>query len=351
MPSENWLRKVLRYGKRVVAAYRRIQENKHRLLQQQHRDIIERTEQSMRLNDSQRHYVDDLTAQCLRDIAVREGRSDAAPRTGEWLWKWRTRTGIQREYLELAQYLQGRFQKRYAELREKKHEAEQHAKERRYEQYKEWLSQNRRIVDRFLEVADRKVSLLDDYGDEKWAALPKEIQICLLKFAQNENDDGATENAIKDALKNGYDWMVPEKYQWLKAHLESEFREFHEKRACNTAEPEFEELSGTEFETYLARLLKQNGFENVRGTAATGDQGADLLATKANRTIVIQAKRYRGSVGNKAVQEVVAAVKFYSADEGWVITSGTFTASAKALAQANSVRLIDGYVLRNGSLS
>jgi len=47
---------------------------------------------------------------------------------------------------------------------------------------------------------------------------------------------------------------------------------------------------------------------------------------------------------------VVAAVKFYSADEGWVITSGTFTMSAKALAQANQVRLIDGYALRKGSL-
>jgi HJR/Mrr/RecB family endonuclease len=47
----------------------------------------------------------------------------------------------------------------------------------------------------------------------------------------------------------------------------------------------------------------------------------------------------------------VAAVKFYSADEAWVITIGTFTASAKALAQANNVKLVDGYGLRNGSLS
>lgn len=61
---------------------------------------------------------------------------------------------------------------------------------------------------------------------------------------------------------------------------------------------------------------------------------------------MIQAKRYKGSVGNEAVQEVVAAVKFYSADEGWVMTSGTFTPSAKALAQRNSVRLIDGIALK-----
>src|SRR5208283_3448710 len=231
MQDEKWSRKVFAFGKRVIAAYRKTQELRRLPLQERHQDIIERTERSMSLNDSQRHYVDDVTAQCVRDVAIRGGRRDVAPRAGEWLWKWRTRTGIQREYLELAQYLQGRFQNRYAELRQEKQKADQCAKERRYEQYKEWLSQNRRLVDRFLEVADRKVSLLDDYGDEKWDALPKEIQTCLLKFAQNENDGGATENAIREALKNGYDWMVPEKYQWLRTHLESEFREYHEKRA------------------------------------------------------------------------------------------------------------------------
>jgi len=130
----------------------------------------------MRLNESQRHYVDDVTAQCLRDIATKEGRSDVAPRAEEWLWKWRTKTGVQREYFELAQYLQGRFQNRYAELRQEKQKADQRAKERRYEDYKEWLSQNRRLVDRFLDVADRKVSLLDEYGDEKWELFRKRFR-------------------------------------------------------------------------------------------------------------------------------------------------------------------------------
>jgi hypothetical protein len=350
MLSEKWLAKVLGYPKRVVAAYQRIQENKRLPLQQRHRDIIERTEQSMSFNDSQRHYVDDLIAQCLRDIAVREGRSDAAPRAGEWLSQWQRRpAGVQQEYLELAQYLRSHLQNRYAELRQQKQEEDQRARERRHGEYEQWLSRHQSLVDKFLEVADRKVSTLDDYGDENWDALPKEIRTCLLKIAKTEHDI-RTENTLKEAWKTGYDFKVPEKYAWLHARLLLEFGEFHEQRARN-ATPAFDELSGTEFETYLARLLKQNGFENIRGTAATGDQGADLLATKANRKIVIQAKRYQGAVGNKAVQEVVAAVKFYSADEGWVVTSGTFTASAKALAQANDVKLIDGYGLRNGSLS
>ncbi len=60
----------------------------------------------------------------------------------------------------------------------------------------------------------------------------------------------------------------------------------------------------------------------------------------------MEAKRYKGSVGNAAVQEIAGALKFYKADEGWVVTSGTFTQSARALAQVNGIRLVDGSSLR-----
>jgi Restriction endonuclease len=65
---------------------------------------------------------------------------------------------------------------------------------------------------------------------------------------------------------------------------------------------------------------------------ATGDQGADLIAKKNGRTIIIQAKCYQGTVGNKAVQEVISALAYYGGDEGWVVTNSFFTPSAKALA-------------------
>jgi restriction system protein len=47
------------------------------------------------------------------------------------------------------------------------------------------------------------------------------------------------------------------------------------------------------------------------------------------------------------VQEVVAALKFYKADEAWVVTNSSFTPSARSLAQANNVRLIDGHDLKD----
>jgi restriction system protein len=53
-------------------------------------------------------------------------------------------------------------------------------------------------------------------------------------------------------------------------------------------------------------------------------------------------KRYLDGVGNSAVQEVVAGLSFHRCSRGVVITTGRFTASARALAAANHVELIDG---------
>lgn len=70
--------------------------------------------------------------------------------------------------------------------------------------------------------------------------------------------------------------------------------------------------------------------------------GADVIAYKDNIKYVIQAKFYSSPVGNKAVQEVVASIGMYKADEGIVVTNSTFTSSALELAQANNIELVDG---------
>lgn len=211
------------------------------------------------------------------------------------------------------------------------------------------------LIDKFLEIAERKVGVVDDYGDENWDALEKEVDRCVLKIAKIEGDE-----RVRDV--NGewmfHDYVLPQvdskrgihygwdKYSTLRHNLVKNFRAYHAKCRANPPTETFDELSGVDFEIYLAKLLKKLGFEDVTGTPATGDQGADLLAKKDGRKIAIQAKRYKGSVGNEAVQEVVGALKFYKADEGWVITSGRFTQPARALAQANGVHLVDGLDLR-----
>lgn len=100
--------------------------------------------------------------------------------------------------------------------------------------------------------------------------------------------------------------------------------------------------NGFAFEEYVANLYKNLGFTIETVTKKSGDQGADVIAYKDNLKYVIQAKFYTGTVGNKAVQEVVASMSLYKADKGIVITNSSFTMAAMELAVANKIELVDG---------
>lgn len=38
------------------------------------------------------------------------------------------------------------------------------------------VARHRVLIDKFLEITERKVRVVDDYGDENWEALDKEIE-------------------------------------------------------------------------------------------------------------------------------------------------------------------------------
>lgn len=97
---------------------------------------------------------------------------------------------------------------------------------------------------------------------------------------------------------------------------------------------------GLDFENFIKEKIEEVFPEFVVSlTPATGDQGADLILFAKDKKIVIQAKFYKGSVGNTAVQEVYAAKAFYEADDCLVITSSNYTSSAKLLAEKTDVFL------------
>lgn len=103
-------------------------------------------------------------------------------------------------------------------------------------------------------------------------------------------------------------------------------------------------MSGTEFEDFVSAFLQHEGYE-VRQTGGTGGQGVDMLIRSDNRTIALQLKRYSAPVGNKAVQEAFSGMFHHGADEAWVITTSSFTPSAKSLARSTGVKLVDGQEL------
>lgn len=99
-------------------------------------------------------------------------------------------------------------------------------------------------------------------------------------------------------------------------------------------------MDGREFELFLEDVFTALGY-TVTVTPASRDFGADLLLeTPDGWSIAVQAKRYEKVVGLEAVQQIAAAVPYYQAHEGWVVTNSTFTDSAYELAAPNQVRLI-----------
>ncbi|WML46690.1 restriction endonuclease [Neobacillus sp. PS3-34] len=111
-------------------------------------------------------------------------------------------------------------------------------------------------------------------------------------------------------------------------------------RLRNSGISEIDAMDGIQFEHYLKELYKSKGYA-AEVTSASGDYGGDLLLSKEGRKVVVQAKRYSKDVGIKAVQEVVGAKAYYSADEAWVVSNSYFTKAAKELAKKSNVVLVD----------
>jgi len=107
-----------------------------------------------------------------------------------------------------------------------------------------------------------------------------------------------------------------------------------------------DQMTGREFEEFLAKIFKRLGYQ-VMLTQASGDYGADLVIQKEGVKAVVQAKRKQGSVGIDAVQQVVAAIAYYKANLGMVITNSKFTENAKNLAVSNQIELWDREDLKN----
>ena len=300
------------------------------------------------------YYIENHVRDCIGEIARSEGRPKLVPAYREWLSQWNARIDIPAEYKQLADYLKNVFEERHAGL--KKQEDERDAQRKQiHDAYvtstgEQLLQRSQDLVDKFLEIAERKVSVLDSYGDEQWDVLPDEVLLCMKKIAQREGNRIDWEQYAKEKRKYQGSFLskrvLPEEYRWVELKLEMLFQEHHERAKRRPHdEVDVHTMSGVEFETHIARLLRSSGYE-VSGTQTTGDQGADLIAKKNGRTYIIQAKRYQGTVGNKAVQEAISALSYYGGHEAWVITNSTFTPSAIALAQKANIRLIDGITLR-----
>jgi restriction system protein len=96
---------------------------------------------------------------------------------------------------------------------------------------------------------------------------------------------------------------------------------------------------GLAYERLCAEILEASGWE-AQLTPTTGDQGADIIASKDGTRLVVQCKFYTTSVGNQSVQEAFAAMRFQRAQHAAVVTNSTYTKSARQLASSTGVLLL-----------
>ena len=134
---------------------------------------------------------------------------------------------------------------------------------------------------------------------------------------------------VLGVLKRVYDWLRPV--------------------GGNCRMSRLDRMDGSEFESWIARVLRGDGFE-VRNIRHRGDFGTDVIATspRSGRSVAIQAKRFKSNVGNDAVQQAIAGGQFHDSHRAAVVTQSRFTRAAKRQAAAADppVILIDRDSLR-----
>jgi restriction system protein len=101
-------------------------------------------------------------------------------------------------------------------------------------------------------------------------------------------------------------------------------------------------MSGAEFEKFMANLFRQQGYA-VQETSASRDQGVNLILPDYDgKRVAVILKRWSGPVDRAVVGATFGGMTHYGAEEGWVITTSTFTPRARELARSTRIRLIDG---------
>lgn len=118
------------------------------------------------------------------------------------------------------------------------------------------------------------------------------------------------------------------------------------RRHYSVSMTDIDDMSGLEFESFVGELLKSLGYSGVQITKSSGDQGADVIASKDGIKYAIQCKNYSSPLNNKPIQEVTTGKAVYGCDVGVVLTNSTFNQNAVEAANATGTLLWDRQILQ-----
>jgi restriction system protein len=223
-------------------------------------------------------------------------------------------------------------------------EKEEHLKsEEKTKKFNSWISdimnKNSGQISNFTEIAFEKKNEEDEYGFKNIKAFNLELSKFLKKLEFHCEEYSPIEffmEAIKKELIKKYNT-----YEQIRLS----------QQIIKTIP--INDMTGVEFEKHLIEQLKNNPkFSQVKGTKGSGDGGADILFNYDGEKVVIQAKRWKNKVGNKAIQEVFSAKKLNKCNIAVVVINSSFTKQAIEESVKLGIILIDRdnlYKIENGT--
>jgi restriction system protein len=109
--------------------------------------------------------------------------------------------------------------------------------------------------------------------------------------------------------------------------------------------PNLMDLSPSEFESLITNLFEKMGLE-TRLTQASRDGGVDCVAYDSRPIlggkVVIQAKRYKNTVGVSAVRDLFGTMQNEGASKGILVTTSGYGAASFTFATGKPLELLDG---------
>jgi restriction system protein len=103
------------------------------------------------------------------------------------------------------------------------------------------------------------------------------------------------------------------------------------------------ELSWQEFEQLVCEAYRRQGYAVEHTGSHGGDGGVDLTLRRGGETVLVQCKHWKAwRVGVKEVRELLGVVTSERANQGIVVTYGSFTEEAIAFGRKNPITLVAG---------
>jgi restriction system protein len=108
---------------------------------------------------------------------------------------------------------------------------------------------------------------------------------------------------------------------------------------------ELNQLSPEAFELYVGGLFRLKRYTVVH-RGGTGDHGVDLeLRSPDGRRAIVQCKRYRNTVGEQTVRDLLGTLIHERAAHAFLATSAEISDAAYAWAAGKPITLLDGRML------